>query len=245
MTAQLFLAYLALVVAGVIGISAARLQRRTTVAIAAGLALWLLYVGLLSALGYMRDPALRPPGIVWVVGPAFLFIGVVVAWSNAGARVAAALPLWLMLGFESFRIGVELLIHRLYQDGLVPKLLTYDGGNLDLFVGLSAPLVAWLATTGRPGLRLALGWNVLGLLSLANAAVRAVLTAPGPLQLIGTDVPDLAMGMFPYAFIPGFFAPLAVALHVLAIRAIKARLRATQLPASEIAASATQIPLPR
>jgi hypothetical protein len=28
------------------------------------------------------------------------------------------------------------------------------------------------------------------------------------------------MGFFPYTFIPGFLAPLAVTLHVLAIRAI-------------------------
>jgi hypothetical protein len=43
------------------------------------------------------------------------------------------------------------------------------------------------------------------------------------LKLISTEVPNVAMGMFPYAFIPGFFAPLAVTLHVLAIRAIAAR----------------------
>jgi hypothetical protein len=155
--------------------------------------------------------------------------------SNIGARVAAAIPLWLILGFESFRIGVELLIHRLWEDGLVPKLLTYAGGNVDMFVGLSAPIIAWIATKGRLGLRLAMGWNVLGLLSLANAAASAVLT--GPLKLISTEVPNVAMGMFPYAFIPGFLAPLAVTLHVFAIRAIATQLRDTRSPASGISAS--------
>jgi hypothetical protein len=141
--------------------------------------------------------------------------------SSIGASVAAAIPLWLILGFGSFRIGVELLMHRLWEDGLVPKLLTYAGGNVDMFIGLSAPIIAWIATRGRLGLRLAMGWNVLGLLSLTNAAASAVLT--GPLKLISTEVPNVAMGMFPYAFIPGFFAPLAVTLHVLAIRAIAAQ----------------------
>jgi hypothetical protein len=32
-------------------------------------------------------------------------------------------------------------------------------------------------------------------------------------------------GTFPFLFIPGFFVPLAVMLHVLAIRAISSRLR--------------------
>src|SRR5262249_14604053 len=156
-----------------------------------------------SSLGYMRDPSLRPPGIVWVVGPVVLFVVLVLVRSNIGARVAAAIPLWLLLGFESFRIGVELLIHRLWEDGLVPKLLTYEGGNVDMFVGLSAPIVAWIATTGRHGLRLAMGWNVVGLLALANVAARSVLNAPGPMQLISTEVPNVAMGIFPYTFIPG------------------------------------------
>src|SRR6202045_4898185 len=119
MTAQLFLAYLVFVVVAVIGISAAYLPRRTTFAITAGLAIWLVYVGLFSSLGYMRDPALRPPGIVWMVGPVVLFVVFVVGRSNIGARVAAAIPLWLILGFESFRIGVELLVHRLWEGGLV------------------------------------------------------------------------------------------------------------------------------
>jgi hypothetical protein len=43
------------------------------------------------------------------------------------------------------------------------------------------------------------------------------------LKLISTEVPNVAMGFFPYTFIPGFLAPLAVTLHVLAIRAIATR----------------------
>jgi hypothetical protein len=235
MTAQLFLTYLVFVVVAVIGISAAMLPLRTAFAIIAGLAVWLGYVGLFSSLGYMRDASLRPPGIVWVVGPVVLFVVFVVVRSNIGARVAAAIPLWLILGFESFRIGVELLIHRLWEDGLVPKLLTYAGGNVDMFVGLSAPIIAWIATKGRLGLRLAMGWNVLGLLSLANVAASSVLT--GPLKLISTEVPNVAMGIFPYTFIPGFLAPLAVTLHVLAIRAIATLLRDARSPASGISTS--------
>ena len=234
MTAQLFLTYLAFVVVAVIGTSAAYLSRPTTFAVITGLAIWLVYVGLFSSLGYMRDPSLRPPGILWVVGPVVLFV-VFVVRSNIAARVAAAIPLWLMLGFGSFRIGVELLVHRLWEDGLVPKLLTYEGGNVDMIIGLSAPIIAWIASRGRPGLRLAMGWNVLGLLSLANVTASAVLT--GPIKLISAEVPTVAMGFFPYAFIPGFFVPLAVTLHVLAIRAIAARLRTIRSPASGISAS--------
>jgi len=45
------------------------------------------------------------------------------------------------------------------------------------------------------------------------------------------------MGMFPYTFIPGFLAPLAVTLHVLAIRAIATLLRDARSAASGISTS--------
>ena len=45
-------------------------------------------------------------------------------------------------------------------------------------------------------------------------------TAPGPLNFIHAEVPNRMIGTYPFMFIPGFFVPLAVVLHVLAIRAI-------------------------
>ena len=77
-------------------------------------------------------------------------------------------------------------------------------------------------------MRLVLAWNVLGLLALTNVVTRAVLTAPGPFNLVHTEVPNRMFGTFPFLFIPAFFVPLAVALHVLAIRAIGSRLRTAE-----------------
>jgi len=48
---------------------------------------------------------------------------------------------------------------------------------------------------------------VLGILALTNVVIRAVLTAPGPFNLIHAEVPNLMMGTFPFLFIPGFFVP--------------------------------------
>ena len=54
----------------------------------------------------------------------------------------------------------------------------------------------------------------MGLLSLVNIAIRFALTTPGPFNLIASEVPNLAVATFPYMFIPGFFAPLALVLTV-------------------------------
>jgi hypothetical protein len=63
-----------------------------------------------------------------------------------------------------------------------------------------------------------------GLLALLNVVTRAVLTAPGPLNLIHAEVPDRMISTFPFLLIPGFFVPMAVVLHLVAIRAITSRL---------------------
>jgi len=226
MTATLFLGFVAMTAAVVVALIARYLDGRASLRVLTGLAAWFLYAGLMSYFGVFGNAAMRPPGIAFLLVPVLLFLVlfiVIVVWSTAGARVALAFPLWILLATESFRIGVELFLHQLWIDGLVPKMLTFEGANVDIYIGASAALMAWVSTRGRFGVRLALAWNVLGLLALTNVVIRAVLTSPGPFNLIHAEVPNRMFGTFPFFLIPGFFVPLAVVLHVLAIRAILSR----------------------
>jgi hypothetical protein len=232
MTSALFLGFLTLVAGTIVAAAARAFSRRAALTTAAVLGIWFTYVGALALSGVISNASLRPPGIAFVVLPAFAFVAVFFVRSPIGGRVSLAFPVWALIGFETYRVGVELFLHRLAGDGLVPKMLTFEGANFELAIALSAPIAAWICTQGRPGLRVSLAWNALGLLSLANVATRALLTAPGPLHVLHSDVPNVAFGIFPYTFVPGFFAPLAVATHALAIRAIRARLR-SELPAPE------------
>ena len=224
----LFIAFLALMVVALVS---RYLSTRIAVRVLLGLCAWFLYAGLLGYLGILRDTSTRPPGIAFLFVPIILFLGffvILILRSAAGARLALAVPLWIIVGVQCFRIGVELFLHQLWIGGFVPKMLTFEGANVDIYIGVSAPLISWLSRQKRWGMKLALAWNVLGLLSLANVVIRAVLTAPGPFNLIHTEVPNRMMGMIPFIFIPGFFVPLAVSLHVLAIRLIVIRLSPMQ-----------------
>lgn len=221
MTAMLFLTFGGLLAATVIAVSVRYLSSGTARLIVVGLAVWLGYVGCMSYFGATKYPA----GAAFILAPVFLFVMLYLAPSASAGRIAAALPIWLPIGLETFRIGVEQLIHALWMEGIVPKMLTYEGANVDILIGLTAPVAAWLATKGRAGARFGLVWNVLGLMALANIAIRFNLTTPGPMHLLQTEVPNRAISTFPYTYIPGFFAPLAVVLHVLSIRSLRARLR--------------------
>jgi hypothetical protein len=230
MTATLFILYLGLIAAIVIGLALRYLPRSAGVIVSVGLPFWLLYVGSLGWFGVVKPVPGQPPGVLLIFIPLILFIALVLVRSAAGLRVALALPLWLLLGLQTFRIGVELFLHQFWVAGLAPKMLTYEGANVDILVGVTAPLFAWIATKGRVGLRIAMLWNILGLCSLINVIVSSVLTAPGPLNILQGDVPNLVSVTFPYIFLPGFFPPLAISLHVLAIRAIRKHLRDAKEP---------------
>ena len=223
-TAILFLAFVVAMSALICVTAAQYLPMGAAAGGAAVLAAWLVYVGTLSRLGVIADPALRPPGITYVVVPVFLFVFLAIVRSQAAGRVALAVPLPVLIGLQSFRIGVELFLHRLWREGFVPRMLTWDGANVDIWIGASAPVAALLVTKGRTGERIAFGWSVLGLLALANVVVRSALTAPGPLNFLHAEVANRAIGAFPYTFLAGFLAPLAVVLHVLALRALAGRL---------------------
>ena len=214
MTATLFLAFVAFMTAVVVALVARYRKSRAAFAVLAGLLIWFACTGLMAYFGIIRNPA-------FIVIPVAIFLVYFILRSASHAGIALAFPLWIILAAQSFRIGVELFLHQLWLDGLVPKMLTFEGANVDIFIGASAAVIAWLSTRGRTGLKLAFIWNILGLLALANVVTRSVLTAPGPLQRIHAGVPNLMMSTFPFLLIPGFFVPLAVVLHVLALQNIR------------------------
>ena len=218
----LFLGYVAVVAALVVGALLRYLPFWRAMTGLAIIAVWLGYAGVMGYSGILGDPTRTPPGIFLMLTPIIAFVVIVLGRSPVGRYLATALPLALFFTLQTFRVGVELTLSSLHDAGLTTRLLTLSGGNVEILIGLSAPIVALISTRGTGGRRVALVWNVVGLLSLLNVATRAVLTAPGPLNLIHADFPNIAMGMFPFSFIPGFMAPLAMMLHVLAFRALRA-----------------------
>jgi len=94
---SLFLAFVA-ATAGLVALSIARwLPRRQARRALLGLAAWLAYAGLLSYFGVIRDPAMRPPGPTLLVAPVVLFVILFLVRSEAAGRIAASVPLAVLL----------------------------------------------------------------------------------------------------------------------------------------------------
>lgn len=223
MTSVLFLVFVAIVAGGAMALMAIRLPARTAALLSTALLAWLAYVGVLALTGVLGDATLKPPGPVFVLAPVLVCLVLFVARSDTALLIATTFSPATLILLQSFRVVVELFFYRLWIDGIAPKMLTFEGANFDILTGLTAPLAAWLTTRVRTGRRVGLIWNSLGLLILVNVVVRAVLSSPGPLNLIHTEVPNLSIGTFPYSYIAGFLAPLAASLHILTFRAFSDR----------------------
>src|SRR6202046_5157919 len=151
MVTTFFLGFVALTTAVIVLLIARYGNVRLAFGVLAALCAWFIYVGVLGYLGVIANAAMFPPGIALIFVPvvAFLVLFIVRVGSSAGARPALAFPLWVLIGMQTFRVGVELFIHQLWVDGLVPRMLTFAGANVDIYIGASALVIAWLCMRGR------------------------------------------------------------------------------------------------
>lgn len=213
-----FLALVTAMAAIVIGLFARHLNGIVRIIAISVFIAWLLYVGIMGYAGVIGLST--PPGPLFLVVPVILFMALFLTRNLDVRDFARSVPVTWLIGLQGFRIVVEWELHALYKVGLLPRMLTFEGANFDILMGLSAPLVAWLYATGKIGVRAMRLWNWLGIVMLTNVFVRAFLTFPGPLHLLHTEVPNKAVGIFPFQFLAGFLAPLALYLHVLVLRSV-------------------------
>lgn len=144
--------------------------------------------------------------------------------SPAGQILIDATPLWSWPALQSFRLPMEWLLHSLYENGVIGVQMTYEGRNFDILVGASAPLMALaLWRTGHLTWvrRLALGWNLLGMLLLANILVVGVLSVPFPFQVFTDGPPNRMVTEFPFVWLPFLLIPLALFAHIASWRQLR------------------------
>lgn len=155
-----------------------------------------------------------PPRLLFLLVPMLLFV-VVVARSKLGAQLAEA-SWWWLIGLQSFRIAVELAIHRAVVEGVAPPQMSWDGWNLDILTGLTALPVAFLAARGTLGRRALIVWNTAGLVLVCTVVVVGVLSLPTPFQQMKPDNTWIAYP--PFVLLPAVLVVAALLLHALTFR---------------------------
>ena len=196
----------------------AQRTRETAIAGIATIAWLLLTVGL-AASGRLSFTS-RPPTMPFLVVAIFA-VAFGIGTSRLGLRIATGIPLAALVGVQAFRFPLELLLHRSYEEGLMPVQMSYSGLNYDILTGLSAIVVALVLIRRPSSLGLIRIWNVAGILLLMNILVVALLSAPTPLRVFHNEPANVWIAQAPWVWLPAVDVLAAVLGHVLVYRRLR------------------------
>ena len=188
---------------------------------AVGLAVWMGLTWQLAASGVLAEFDRWPPPMMLLL-LAVLTVSTIVAFTRYGTRFVNGLPLWLLIVGQSFRLPLELLMHQAANEGVMPMQMSYSGWNFDIVTGTTAIPVAWWLARGHAHARtLALIWNVMGSLLLANVLTVAALSLP-TFARFGPDRLNVWVTEPPYVWLPTMMVVTAITGHLVIFRKLRA-----------------------
>lgn len=174
---------------------------------------WLAFQTVLAATGFFQNFDALPPR-VFAFGPLPFFL-LTVVYLIFFRKFLRELPLTVLTWIHVIRIPVEICLLLLFLNRQVPIEMTFEGRNLDILSGITAPIVYFLAFRGGKINRvLLIIWNLAALALLANIVTIAVLAFPTPFQAIGFDQPNGGVTYFPFVWLPGVIVPIVFFCHV-------------------------------
>lgn len=174
------------------------------------LAFWTIFQAMLALNGFYQNPAFPPRLVLFGVLPAVLLILFYFVFFRA--NFIEKLPLKVLTLLSVIRIPVELVLLWLFQGGLIPQSMTFEGRNFDILSGLTAPIVYFLAfrggKTNRP---LLIVWNLFALGLLGNIVITAILAFNPELPI---SQQNRGVTFFPYVWLPTVIVPIVFFSHL-------------------------------
>jgi hypothetical protein len=170
-------------------------RRRRSVLVGGAVLAWASITALAAASGVLREFDATPPPFALVLG----------------------LPLWALVGFQVFRLPLELLMHRAYLEGVMPVQMSYSGRNYDIVTGIAAgALGLWLWRREAPRWLVA-AWNMLGSVLLVNIVTIAIASTPR-FAWFGTEQMNTFVAYPPFVWLPAILVAAALIGHLLVWR---------------------------
>jgi len=177
--------------------------------------IWLTIVGVLAYSGFFEiNDDMPPKFVIAVLG------GVMMVVYYFRIIEIPKIDFKMLLLIHVLRIPVEISLHQLFSEKQIPKIMTYEGWNFDILMGISALVIFAYLHFSKKELsnRFLWVWNIVGVVMLLTIVVIAILSAPLPIQQFGFDQPNLALVKFPFIFLPAFIVPIVFLSHFLAIK---------------------------
>jgi hypothetical protein len=202
---------------------------------AAGFLCWFACTGILAANGFFLEFKAMPPRMLVVLLPPLMFI-ISLTFTPAFTQLLKLIPPAWLIATQSFRVLMEIILWMAFLDNIIPVQMTFEGHNFDILVGLTAPLIAYFCFIKKSWPhQLAVIWNILGLLLLANIVVVSILSAPVPFRVFMNEPANTFIAHLPFVWLPSFVVPVAYWMHILSLKQL--------LMKSEIASNSHTYPV--
>ncbi len=194
---------------------------KTAWGISLGIIIWLVTHSLLAYSGFYSSSFDLPPrGFLLITPPLVAIITLLIfLWKS---NYFKQLSLETMTHIHVFRFPLELIVlTALASSGKIPEIMTYNGSNPDIIVGITAPIVAYLYFTKKSiSINILLAWHIVSLLLLINISSIAILSLPYPFQQFGLDQPNIAVLHLPYIILPSLLVAVSYFCHIISIHKI-------------------------
>jgi hypothetical protein len=179
---------------------------------------WMGLQALLSWKGFYTVTNGFPPRFILLAAPPLIFILTLFVFRTR-RRFLDQLDKRALTLLHVVRVPVEILLLLLSIHKTIPVLMTFEGRNMDILAGITAPLIWWLMRSGKPvSTNMLLLWNIVSLGLLLNIVIHAILSAPSAFQQLAFDQPNIAILYFPFVWLPSVIVPLVLLSHLATIR---------------------------
>jgi hypothetical protein len=182
--------------------------------------LWLVLQGILSFNNVYNENTDSIPPKIFLFGVLPNIIAIIWLFlSKTGKRFIDSLPIEKLTFLNLVRIPVELVLLWLFMNTLIPEIMTFEGWNFDIIMGITAPIIIYYGFMNeRINRKVILIWNIIGLILLLFIFVIALLSAPFPLQRLAFDQPNIGLLYFPFSWLATFIVPIVILGHLVSIR---------------------------
>lgn len=179
---------------------------------------WMAIQFFLAEKGFYTDQKAIPPRAMLLIMPPTIFT-VMFFLTPSGRRFTYQLYLKELTLLHIVRIPVEFVLYYLFVAEAIPQIMTFEGRNFDILAGLTAPFVFYFGfVKNKLSNKTIIIWNVIGLALLINIVTIVVLCAKTPFQLFAFGQPNIAIGHFPFNWLPSVVVPIVVLSHLSTLR---------------------------
>lgn len=177
------------------------------------IALWSLLNMGLAYIGFYLDAKQYPFKFLMVLFPSIGMIVYALKEKNL-SWIIKKRNLQVSTFTHVVRIPVEICLLYLFYYKYVPKIMTFEGWNFDILVGITAFLVGVLNLKKRLSRKFLLVWNIMGLILVSFILCIGIFSGDLPLQLLAFEQPNRAVLYFPFILLPATIVPIVVYIHL-------------------------------